>query len=151
MMTDTFILWEQSKQKASAYVSVVGWIKKTLMFLSSGWHFVIYHILKNFLPQTHTDRKHLNSERTSTVIPHRLHPSIFKELKPCDTPNQSSAQKGLQDERKGKKWDPLISAMHWWPCQLYGQFAQESRKNPIWRMTCGGGRLNFWASWILLK
>lgn len=45
---------------------------------------------------------------------------------------------------------PLISAMHWWPCQLYGQFAQESSKNPLWRMTCGS-RLNSWANWILLK
>lgn len=25
---------------------------------------------------------------------------------------------------------PLISAMQWWPCQLYGQFAPDSRKIP---------------------
>lgn len=41
---------------------------------------------------------------------------------------------------------PLISAMYWWPCQLYGHSAQESRKNPLWRKTCGEGRLNFWAN-----
>lgn len=107
-------------------------------------------------PSTHTDRKHPNSERTWTAIPHRLHPCIFKEPKLPDTPiHRPFAQKGLWDGGKAKEQvsSHLCStkaAVHWWPRQLYGQFAQESSKKPLWEMKCGG-RLSSWADRILLK
>lgn len=118
-----------TKQMANAYFSVVGWIEKTLMYLSSGWHFGVHNFFWIFFSLPHTDRKHLNSERTSAVIPHRLHPSVFEEPKPCVTPkHQSLAQQDLQDERKAKKRDPLISAMHWGPVSFMASLHKRAGK-----------------------
>lgn len=75
------------------------------------------HNLFPFFSPPHTDRKHLNSEMTCTVITHRLCPCICKEPKLCDTPiYQPFAQKGLQDGGKAKQWYPLISAAPKLPC-----------------------------------
>lgn len=77
-----------------------------------------------------------------------LHPLIFKEPKPCDTPiHQSLAQKGLQDERKAKKWvssnlcHALVALSALWPVCIREQ-QKSPLENDMWRQAKFLSQLN---------
>lgn len=89
-------------------------------------------------PRAHTDRRYLNSERTWTVIPHRLHPCIFKEPKLCDTPITSAfCSERPAGWRKGKGAGILIPAVPKLPCtggpvSFMASLHKRAAKSPSW-------------------
>lgn len=73
------------------------------MYLSSGWHFGAHHIF--FFSQAHPDRKHLNSERTSAVIPHSSILSFSRRQNPVILQYISLwLRKACRMKKKAKKW-----------------------------------------------
>lgn len=73
------------------------------MYLSSGWHFGAHHIF--FFSQAHPDRKHLNSERTSAVIPHSSILSFSRSQNPVILQYISLwLRKACRMKKKAKKW-----------------------------------------------